>query len=276
MVMRLNQDTAEKIMDSGPDKSPMLFLISNNPNDPLEKTIREAANQVRGRALVVLSGLDSPIEKRLAEMAGVEEEQLPVVTLLEAHGGGGGNYHSSKKYRLETNGLTADKVVKFVEDFENGRLEPYLRSEPLPTGEDMGPVGVVVGRNFKKVSQEADKDVLIDFYAPWCGHCRKFEPNYKALAKKLKHVKTLKITKLDATRNEVEGMFISGFPTIVLFRAGSSPKRQVQYMGNRQPDDMIRWLHDHCGNPFDETPPVEETTPEPVSGLLDEAEEADL
>merc|ERR1711941_168137 len=81
-----------------------------------------------------------------------------------------------------------------------------LKSEPEPTAEDQaGPVGVLVGSTFSATAHDNEKDVLVNFYAPWCGHCRKFEPLYKELAKKLKHVKSLKIMKLDATRNEVEG-----------------------------------------------------------------------
>jgi len=284
MVQPLNQETAEKIMDSGPDKSPLLFLISNNFGDgnakigmEQEVALREAAKNVRGRVSIVLSGISSGIEKRLCELVGVDEEQLPVLTIVEPHSGGSG-FQSSKKYRLDTKGLTAEKIEKFVSDHEEGKLKPYLRSEPVPTAAEakLSPVLVLVGQTFADVSQQTDKDVLIDFYAPWCGHCRKFEPAYKELAKKLKHVTSLMITKLDATRNEVEGMYIAGFPTIILFRAGASPKRQVMYQGNRAPEDMIAWLKQHCGNSFDETPPAEAVIEEPESGLLDEAEEADL
>lgn len=276
MVMKLTGETAEKIMETSPDKAPVMFLISNSEGDSLEQEVREAAKQLRGRVTVALSGTRSPIEKRLADLAGVDEEQLPVITLIEAHGGGG-NYHNSKKYRPEMRGLTAKVLVKFITDYEQKKLKPWLRSEPLPSKEDMlPPVGVLVGTNFREVAEDTDVDVFIDFYAPWCGHCRKFEPQWKALGKKLAHVKTLRVMKLDATRNEVEGMHIQGFPTVVLFPAGKSPKRQVHYQGNRQPDDMVRWLHQHCTKKFDDTPPVEASTAEPMSGLLDEAEEADL
>ena len=57
-----------------------------------------------------------------------------------------------------------------------------------------------------------------------------------------RNVSTLKIAKMDATRNEVEGMQIMGFPTVALFPAGSAPKQPVMYHGNRQPEDMIRHI----------------------------------
>lgn len=274
MVMRLTPDTAEKILDAGPEKTPVLFLISAEPQEAMERELRDAAKMLRGRILVCFSGRNSQIEKRLADVAGIEDDSPPVVTLLETHGGSG-PYHTARKYRIPTEGMTASAVVQFITDYEQGKLKPWLKSEPEPSKEEAnGAVGVLVGTNFVAASQEETKDVLVDFYAPWCGHCRKLEPAYKALAKKLRHVRSLRIMKMDATRNEVEGMQIMGFPTIVLFPAGTSPKRQVMYHGSRQPEDMVHWLHENCAVAFDDRPPPEAVAvPGDDGGLLDATEE---
>lgn len=275
MVMRLTPDIAEKILDAGPEKTPVLFLISSQEEHALEKEMREAAKVLRGRVLICFAGRFTQIEQRLADLAGVDEGSPAVVTLIEAHGGSG-PYHTSRKFRLPTDGLTASSVVEFVTSYEKGTLKPYLRSEPEPSAEEVrtgGPVGVLVGTSFTATAQDSEKDVLVDFYAPWCGHCRKFEPAYKDLARKLRHVKSLKVTKLDATRNEVEGMLIQGFPTIILFPAGQSPKQQIMYHGNRQPDDMTRWLHENCAIKFDDRPPPQAEQDPVESGLLDPSEE---
>jgi thiol-disulfide isomerase/thioredoxin len=50
-------------------------------------------------------------------------------------------------------------------------LEPYVKSEPIPEKNDGG-VKIAVAKNFDEVVQK-DKDILIEFYAPWCGHCKK-------------------------------------------------------------------------------------------------------
>ena len=42
-----------------------------------------------------------------------------------------------------------------------------------------------MAKNFDEIVS-ADKDVLIEFYAPWCGHCKNLEPKYKELAEKVK------------------------------------------------------------------------------------------
>lgn len=277
-VMRMDQETAEKLFSANPENVPALILITSSSDSKEEKIFREAAVKLRGKVHCCLSGLETAMERRTAEMAGVEGAG-PVLTLVETHSGTGptGQYHAARKFRLSLEGLSVDKVVGFVTDYEGNRLEPWLKSEPEPSAEDIrigGPVGVLVGTNFRKTVEDDSKDVMVDFYAPWCGHCRKFEPLYKELAKKLRHVKSLKIMKIDATRNEVEGMQIMGFPTIMLFPAGASPKRHVMYQGSRQPDDMIQWLHRECAIKFDERPPPPKEGEDPVeSGLLDPDEE---
>jgi len=44
--------------------------------------------------------------------------------------------------------------------------------------------------------------VLDQIYAPWCGHCQALEPVYNKLAKHLRGIESLVITKMDGTTNE--------------------------------------------------------------------------
>ena len=62
---------------------------------------------------------------------------------------------------------------------------------------------VVVGENFNEIVNDPTKDVLIEFYAPWCGHCKSLEPKYAELGEKLKDSKDIVIAKMDATANDV-------------------------------------------------------------------------
>lgn len=59
-----------------------------------------------------------------------------------------------------------------------------MKSEEIPESND-APVKIVVGKNFDAIVMDETKDVLVEFYAPWCGHCKSLEPKYEELAKQL-------------------------------------------------------------------------------------------
>lgn len=76
-----------------------------------------------------------------------------------------------------------DNLEAFLTKLRAGELEPYLKSEPIP--EQDGPVTVAVGKNFEDIVTNSEKDVLIEFYAPWCGHCKKLAPTFDELGEKV-------------------------------------------------------------------------------------------
>jgi len=87
---------------------------------------------------------------------------------------------SSKGKFVMTEEFTIESFEAFLKAFEAGSLEPYFKSEAVPEPND-GPVKVAVAKNFQSLVDESKKDVLIEFYAPWCGHCKKLTPIYEEL-----------------------------------------------------------------------------------------------
>lgn len=101
---------------------------------------------------------------------------------------------------------------------------------------------MVVGKTFEEVVFDDSKDVLIEMYAPWCGHCKALEPTYTKLAQRYKDQPNLVIAKLDATANDVPLEYkAEGFPTIYFAPAGSKLK-PVKYEGARELDDFVKFL----------------------------------
>lgn len=86
-----------------------------------------------------------------------------------------------------TEEFSMDNLEKFATAFMAGELTPYLKSEAIPdnSAED---VKVVVANNFDEIVRNAETDVLIEFYAPWCGHCKKLAPIYEEVAAKVNNL----------------------------------------------------------------------------------------
>jgi len=144
----------------------------------------------------------------------------------------------NKKFVHPEGELTPDSVKEFMQSYVDGKLEPFLKSAEPPEEND-GPVTVVVGKTFDELVTNAEKDVLVEFYAPWCGHCKKLEPEYNDLGERLADEDGIVIAKMDATENDAPEIQIQGFPTLYFFSPGKEPK---QYQGGRTADDIEKWL----------------------------------
>ena len=80
----------------------------------------------------------------------------------------------NQKFPLDqTKKLTEKEVGDFVQKFIDGKVDPSIKSEPIPEKQE-GSVQVVVAHNYQDVVINNDNDVLLEFYAPWCGHCKAY------------------------------------------------------------------------------------------------------
>merc|ERR1711872_45340 len=103
-------------------------------------------------------------------------------------------------------------LKEFLTQLEAGNLEPYLKSEAVPDNSNNA-VKVAVAKNFEELVTKSEKDVLVEFYAPWCGHCKKLTPIYDELGEKMAE-ENVEIVKMDATANDVPPAYdVKGFPT---------------------------------------------------------------
>jgi len=75
-----------------------------------------------------------------------------------------------KKFKF-TGDITADSIYEFYEDFKAGKIDHYIKSEEEP--EVQGPVIKLVATNYDDIVFDRTKDVLVKYYAPWCGHCKR-------------------------------------------------------------------------------------------------------
>ncbi len=83
--------------------------------------------------------------------------------------------------------------------------------------------------------------LLVEYYAPWCGHCQKLAPEYEKAATELKSSKA-KLAKLDCTanRNVSKKLGIRGYPTLILYDHGA----QTEYESKRKAEDIVSFIKD--------------------------------
>ena len=105
-------------------------------------------------------------------------------------------------------------------------------------------VMVLNGRNFDRMTQKV-AHILVEVYAPWCGHCQKFEPIYRKAASqfRLNGVEVV-LAKVDGPSEPrlMRALDVHGFPSFHWFAYG----RERKYGGGRRNDSMVEWVSYHA------------------------------
>ncbi|KAF8450040.1 protein disulfide-isomerase A4 precursor [Kalaharituber pfeilii] len=102
--------------------------------------------------------------------------------------------------------------------------------------------------NFDKVVLESGKPSLVEFFAPWCGHCKKLAPVYDELAEFFAaHSDKVTIAKVDADNHKSLGkrFGVTGFPTIKWFDGKSD--KPVDYSSGRDIDSLTQFVAEKAG-----------------------------
>ena len=131
----------------------------------------------------------------------------------------------------------------------------------------------MVGKSYEDIVLDDEKDVLIEFYAPWCGHCKALAPKYETLASLYADSEfkdKVVIAKVDATANDVPDD-IQGFPTIKLYPAGAKSE-PVSYSGSRTVEDLVQFVKENGKYKAEVSEKKEEETP--VAPAASESEAA--
>lgn len=232
-VIPFDNGAIEKIFQN--KKSALILFASDNEESTAAEEAFKALDETGVDVVLTVSKPNDGhgLYERLAEYVGVDTSSTPQVLYLG---------EKQDKYIFE-GAVSKDTLSSFVSKVQAGEVEQFLKSAPIPESNDE-PVKIGVGKNFKQLVLDSEKEVLVKFYAPWCGHCKTLAPHYDEAAKRLSANPNILLVKVDSTLNEVGGLNIEGFPTLKYYGKDKS-QAPIDYSGPRNADGIINWLKEH-------------------------------
>jgi len=256
-VIPFNNDAIEKVFKESNDAL-FLFLGDEEAEAGALQALNDYDATNPGFILSISSKNDGHgLFERLAEYLGVDVSSTPKVLFMNSKG---------SKYRFDSEEVTVDTLKSFYENIQSGASSPFLKSAPIPESNDE-PVKVVVGKSWEDVVINSEKEVLVEFYAPWCGHCKELAPHYTKAAERIANNPNILLVKVDSTENEVAGVDIQGFPTLKFWGKDKSVA-PVEYNGGRDADGIVQWLKEHTQYDWVEEVATEEAPQEEVDETL--------
>ncbi|XP_024027500.1 LOW QUALITY PROTEIN: probable protein disulfide-isomerase A6 [Morus notabilis] len=135
----------------------------------------------------------------------------------------------------------AEALAEFVN--KEGRTNVKIAAVPSN-------VVVLTPHDFDEIVLNNEKDVLVEFYAPWCSHCKSLAPIYEKVASAFK-LEDVVIANVDADKHRdlAEKYGVSGYPTLKFFP--KSNKAREDYDGGRDLDDFVTFINEKCGTSRD-------------------------
>jgi protein disulfide-isomerase A6 len=135
-------------------------------------------------------------------------------------------------------GRTTDALLEFV------NTEAGVKGKVATAASE---VVVLTPANFDKIVKDTTKDVLVEFYAPWCGHCKSLAPVYEKAAAAFKAESDVVVAKVDCDAHKEIGerYGVSGYPTLKFFPKDN--KKGEEYNGGRDVNAFVEFLNEKAG-----------------------------
>ncbi|XP_068626208.1 protein disulfide-isomerase A6 homolog [Battus philenor] len=188
---------------------------------------KKAARALKG--IIKVGGVDADQHKDLAQKYGVTG--FPTIKVFT------GSKHSPYQGQR-----TAEAFVEAGLKAAKDKAYENLGKKAGGSSSDKSDVITLTDSNFKELVLDSEDLWLVEFYAPWCGHCKNLEPHWAKAATELKG--KVKLGALDATVHQAMASRyqVQGYPTIKLFPSGKKSSDSVEdYNGGRTSSDIVAY-----------------------------------
>jgi len=142
--------------------------------------------------------------------------------------------------------------IEYTEDKNLNDLISFIDGKTGLIGKQKSFISYVVDldeSNFDEIVGDPKNHVMVEFYAPWCGHCKKLAPTYEKVAKDFHKEKNIIIARVDAIANDnLNTRYrIGEFPTVYFFEANKRNENPAFYDEGRDEISFVRFLNEKCG-----------------------------
>ncbi|KAJ2904849.1 protein disulfide-isomerase erp38 [Zalerion maritima] len=181
------------------------------------------------KSKVQIAKVDADAERDIGQRYGVQG--FPTLKWFDGDSGSPSDYSSGRDFESLSTFITEKTGVK-------PRKKMAAPSQ----------VQMLTDESFSKTIG-GDKNVLVAFTAPWCGHCKNLVPTWEKLAKDFENEANVVIAKVDAeaenSKATAKDQGVTSYPTIKFFRAGSTEAEA--YSSGRQEQNLIEFLNKEAG-----------------------------
>jgi thiol-disulfide isomerase/thioredoxin len=161
----------------------------------------------------------------------------------------------SRSSKSITTTAAQDMLNQYQQAHQNQNSQIVGQTHPVNTQLNKIPNTVIAGPEVPHQHQQQQQQqqqetpfVLYYFYSPTCGYCKQFLPSWNTVVNKLKGLNEITPKTIDATKPENENLAfyynITGYPTVIL----TTPDRDIEYTGNRTPDDLYKFVLSNINN----------------------------
>ena len=211
LVVPFTPSTAQKIFAGSIKTHYLLFASPAAEGTPaLLTAFRTLSKGHAGELLFVSVDPKAEGNDKILSFFGIKEDGVPAAAIIKMA-------EEGPKKHILGEPTTAASLASFLDSYQSGALKPTLKSAPVPAPDSTTSVVTLVGSTFESLVIEGPEDLaIVEFYAPWCGHCKALAPIWDQLAAKYKDNSKVGVFKMDYTENEIDypGVSIKGFPTV--------------------------------------------------------------